>query len=354
MRSAHRLTVAGMILASVCAPVISGACTRVVYVGENGDVITGRTLDWKGNIATNLYVMPRGIERSGYDVGNTVSWKSRYGSVVAVGYDMGVCEGMNEKGLVCNLLYLPGTVYSMPGDSRPVMSSALWAQYVLDNFATVSEAVGYLKLDRFRVDAPDMPDGNTTCLHMAISDATGNNAIIEYTDGVLELHEGHEYKVLTNSPPFDQQLSVNRYWENVGGMNMLPGTNRSYDRFIRASFYINSIPRDASHQVALAGVSGVLDNCSVPVGISIAGQPEISTTNWRSVSDQKYLVYYYKPTYNPAVMWVDLKEFNLEPGSPIMKLDLMNPSKTYGGNVRQDMSRSNGFTPLFRIPGASE
>ena len=90
------------------------ACTRAVYLGENGLVITGRTMDWKENIPTNLYILPRGISRQGYDTGNTVRWTSRYGSIVASGYEMGTSEGMNEEGLVASLLYLPETVYSQP------------------------------------------------------------------------------------------------------------------------------------------------------------------------------------------------------------------------------------------------
>ena len=78
-------------------------------------------MDWKENIPTNLYILPRGIFRQGYDTGNTVRWTSRYGSIVASGYEMGTSEGMNEKGLVASLLYLPETVYSQPGDTRPIM-----------------------------------------------------------------------------------------------------------------------------------------------------------------------------------------------------------------------------------------
>ena len=68
------------------------ACTRAVYLGENGLVITGRTMDWKENIPTNLYIFPRGISRQGYDTGNTVRWTSKYGSIVASGYEMGTSD----------------------------------------------------------------------------------------------------------------------------------------------------------------------------------------------------------------------------------------------------------------------
>lgn len=344
------------IFMAVCVGVVAtaavpraDACTRVVYVGDNDTVITGRTLDWKADIPTNLYVMPRGIHRASFDTADAVEWTSSYGSVVAVGYDIGVSEGMNDAGLVCNLLYLPGTRYTTDRETRRPMSGSLWAQYVLDNFATTAQAVDSLSRDLFYIDAPQMPDGSTTTLHLAISDRTGNSAIIEYIDGRLTIWQGHQYRVLTNAPPYDQQLAVAEYWQGVGGMNFLPGTNRSYDRFVRASFYINAVPRNATHAMALAGVFGVLFNCSVPVGITVPGQPEISSTRWRSVADQSKLVYYYATTLNPSVMWIDLNDFLLTPGSPIMKLDLMTSGKKYGGNVIRDMRRSAGYKPLFRL-----
>lgn len=40
-------------------------CTRVVYSGTNGMVATGRTMDWKTDMHSNLWVFPRGIERNG-------------------------------------------------------------------------------------------------------------------------------------------------------------------------------------------------------------------------------------------------------------------------------------------------
>lgn len=326
------------------------ACTRVVYVGDDNEVITGRTLDWKTPIGTNLYVMPQGMERVGYDQPNTIKWISRYGSVVSVGYDVGVNEGMNEKGLVCNLLYLPGTVYSLPNDTRPYISTSVWAQYVLDNFATTSEAVAELKKDKFQINAPAMPGGNATTLHMAISDATGNSAIVEYINGVISIHEGVEFQVMTNAPTYDKQLAINEYWKHVGGMKMLPGTNNSSDRFVRASFYVDALPRSATHQMALAGVFGVINNCSVPMGISTPDQPEISSTQWRSVSDQKDKVYYFESTLSPAIIWVDLKKCDLKKGASVLKLDLINNTKTLVGEMNNIMVKSKPFTPMFRVP----
>lgn len=350
MRLVTKISITMALVAAIASTDDAEACTRVVYVGNNGEVITGRTLDWKEEIGTNLYVMPRGMEREGYDESNTIKWRSKYGSVVSVGYDVGVNEGMNEKGLVCNLLYLPGTVYSRPNDTRPYISTSVWAQYVLDNFATTSEAVAELSKDKFQINAPAMPGGNATTLHMAISDASGNSAIIEYINGYISIHEGEQYQVMTNAPTYDKQLAINEYWKEIGGLKMLPGTNKSSDRFVRASFYVDALPRDTTHQMALAGVFGIINNCSVPIGISVDNQPEISSTRWRSVSDQKDKVYYFESTLSPAIIWIDLSKCDLREGASVLKLDLINNTKTLVGEMNKLMVKSKPFTPMFHIP----
>ena len=148
------------------------ACTRAVYIGPGQMVVTGRTMDWKEDLHSNLYVFPRGIQRTGHNKEKTLNWTSKYGSVIAAGYDIGTCDGMNEKGLVASLLFLPETIYSLPGDTRPAMGISIWTQYVLDNFATVREAVDELKKETFRIDAPRLPNGSESTLHLAITDET--------------------------------------------------------------------------------------------------------------------------------------------------------------------------------------
>ena len=318
----------------------SNACTRVVYEGPEGMIATGRTMDWKEDPQTNLYIFPRGLERKGAESAETVEWKSKYGSVVAAGYDIGICDGINEKGLVANLLFLPESVYETENDNRRVLGLSIWTQYILDNFATVEEAVVSLSDDSFRIDAPDLPNGVKSRLHMAISDSTGNNAIIEYLDGHVSIYEGKQYQVLTNSPAYNLQLAVNDYWRQVGGLNMLPGTNRSSDRFARASFYINAVAQTSDPDIAIPTVFSVIRNVSVPFGISTPDSPHISSTRWRSVCDQKNLVYFFEKTVPMVVMHVNLKDidFSKNSGERILKLT---DGKNYEGNVTSDFVKSS-------------
>lgn len=337
----------------LCLPVVfagtgpeAKACTRAVYLGPEEMVITGRTMDWREEIPTNLYVFPRGMERTGADEGNTIRWTSKYGSLIASGYDIGTSEGMNEKGLVVNQLYLPETDYTRPNDTRPAMGVSVWAQYVLDNFATVQEAVTELRKEAFRIDAPNMPGGAKSTLHMAMSDATGNSAVLEYIGGKLMIHEGRQIQVLTNSPVYDQQLAINNYWKQIGGLVMLPGTNRASDRFVRASFYINAVTQTADAKIAVAAVFSVMRNVSVPLGISIPESPNNSSTRWRSVSDQKNKVYYFESTRTPNVFWVDFSKLDFSQGARVKKLTMTN-GEIYTGDAAADFKDSEPFKFLF-------
>lgn len=348
----EKLTVSAILLAAISLLSIEPveACTRAVYLGPNQMVITGRTMDWKEDIKSNIYVLPRGIERSGHNVEKTLKWTSKYGSLVTTGYDIGTSEGMNEKGLVVSMLFLPETVYALPSDKRPAMGVSIWPQYVLDNFATVSEAVAELKKETFRIDAPRMPNGGPeSTLHMAITDETGNTAVLEYLDGKLSIHEGKQYQVLTNSPRYDYQLSINDYWKEIGGLQMLPGTNRASDRFARASFYINAVTQTADAKIAVASVLSVMRNVSVPFGINTPDKPFISSTRWRSVCDQKNKVYYFESTLTPNLFWLDLKKVDFSPNASVKKLTLTN-GEIYAGDAVKELKDSKSFTFLFQTP----
>lgn len=324
----------------------SRACTRAVYIGPDNTIITGRTMDWKEDLQSNIYLFPRGIKKAGADSGNTVHWTSKYGSVITAGYEIGTSDGMNEKGLVANILYLVESSYYRPNDNRPVMGISIWTQYVLDNFATVSEAVTELRKELFRIDAPNLPNGAKSSLHLAISDATGNSAIFEYINGNLIIHEGKQYQIMTNSPSYEQQITLDNYWKQIGGLVMLPGTNRAADRFVRASFYINAIPQTSSQQEAVAGVFSVMRNVSVPLGISMPDQPNIASTRWRTVSDQKNKVYFFESTITPNVFWINFADLDFSASAPVKKLNLSN-GEVYAGNAAGKMIKNPGFKFLF-------
>lgn len=342
------LTAAVLSMIFVVSLETSHACTRVVFHGEGEQIITARSMDWKSDLATNLWVFPSGMSRNGEAGPNSVEWTSKYGSVIASAYDAATTDGVNEKGLVANVLWLVESTYPTPNADTPMLSLAAWAQYVLDNFATVEETVEALAAEPFIVVTANVPgESRLASLHLAVSDAEGDSAIFEYIDGKLVIHHNRDYRVMTNSPPFDEQLALNAYWENIGGTVMLPGTNRAADRFVRAMFYSEAIPKNQSDTRALASMFGVIRNASVPYGLTTESEPNISSTRWRTVTDHRNLLYFFESALSPNIFWVDLKKLNLGPRGRVMRLDL-GPEQTniYAGEVSRHFKRTTPFTFL--------
>ena len=345
MRSKHLRNILLVVLFStILMPLMmqkAFACTRAVYFGKEGQTVTGRTMDWVEDMQTSLWIFPRGMSR-GSDMGkNALKWTSKYGSVIASGYECGSADGMNEKGLVANTLYLAESEYP-PADNKPTLVTGAWIQYVLDNFATVGEAVTELAQEKFRVVTVDAPNGSKGTVHFAISDPSGDSAIIEYVKGNLVISHNRDYQVMTNSPTYSQQLALNEYWKQIGGTVMLPGTNRAADRFARASFYINATRQSADPHEAVAAVFSVMRTVSVPRGISTPSQPNISSTIWRTVADQKNRIYYYEDTASPGVLWVKLDKINFKQGSGVRKLTLPGHHEL-GGDQTDHFKKAEAF-----------
>jgi choloylglycine hydrolase len=322
------------------------ACTRFVYHGVDGEVMTARSMDYKVDTATNLWIFPRGMQRSGEAGPYSLQWTSRYGSVIASAYDVSTTDGMNEAGLVANVLWLAESQYPQPDPAKPGLSLAAWAQYVLDSFATVSEAVQALEKEPFAVVTDNAPgEDRLATLHLSMSDSSGDSAIIEYIGGKQVIHHSRSYQVMTNSPIFEEQLALNKYWQQIGGTVMLPGTNRAADRFARASFYVNAIPKAEDPVQALASVFSVIRNTSVPYGITTPNEPNISSTRWRSVADHKRRLYFFESAMTPNVFWVDLNriDFSAERGK-VRRLDLGPLQRnTYSGAANDQFKDSKPF-----------
>lgn len=354
------LAVSGLLFAGPITETAS-ACTRTLYVGEDGLVITGRNMDWKEDMASNLWIFPAGIVRDGAAGPKSLRWTSKFGSVTVSGYEAGSTDGINEKGLVANLLYLAESEYPKPDPSRPYLSISTWLQYVLDSYATVAEAVTALQTEPFNLLAPSLPNGSPATLHLSISDSSGDSAIFEYVGGKLTIHHGKKFAVMTNSPVYDEQIALDAYWRQIGGLTFLPGTNRAADRFARASFLLGAIPRKPDPNYikgvpgktfayqAVASVMGVQRAVSVPLGITTPDQPNISSTIWRTVADQKNLVYYFDSATRPDTFWVSLQKLDLKPGAPVRKLTIQN-GEVFSGEVNDAFKVADAFQFLPASP----
>ncbi|MFA7364456.1 MAG: linear amide C-N hydrolase [Aminobacteriaceae bacterium] len=332
------------LLAIACVTVSPAeACSRVLYHGPENTVLTGRTMDWMEDVKSGLWIFPRGMKRDGVFKDAPFEWASKYGSVIVSIFDAASVDGMNEKGLTANFLWLAESEYPGKTPGKPSMSLSAWLQYVLDSFSTVKEAVETLKKEEFSIVSVIMPGrGHPATAHLALSDSSGDSAIFEYVKGKLVIHHSRDHIVMTNSPLYEQQLALNAYWKEIGGLAMLPGTNRSADRFVRASFYLDAIPKTADIQTAVAGTFSVIRNISVPLGITTAEKPNISSTLWRTVSDHKNRVFYFESTTQPNIFWVDMKKIDFSEGTPTRALTLKK-GQFYAGDTSSLFEEAEPF-----------
>lgn len=329
----HYLLLFSLILGYYQTPV--NACTRVLAKSHEA-ILVGRNMDWGDDPKTNLIVYPRGSEHYGSDEkNNRLYWQSHYGSIVATAYDDLTTDGFNEAGLAAHILWLNESDYGTRDASKPALSVSMWNQFYLDNFATVAEAVAFTEKEDIQL----LPYFQANVqqwvrLHLVLEDASGDSAIIEYIQGHPHIYHDKKYKVVTNSPTYEQQLINLENYLGFGGDKPLPGTNDARDRFVRASFYVQACTA-SDNDCALMSVLSILNNAAQP----LLGITQRSQTLWHSVSDLTRKIYYYQSTGTQNILIVDLQQFSLQSGEPARKLDLVHHPE-YSGHVETE------FIPL--------
>lgn len=307
-------------------------CTRVLWADAAGAVLVGRNMDYHRDLATNLWRLPRGVQRDD-GVNGELSWTSRYGSIAATAFDMMTVDGINERGLSGHILWLAESEYGELDPSRPVLSQAVWLQYFLDTFATVAEAVEWIEQTDVQVfPLSDPASDEIPAIHLALDDADGDSAIVEYIDGKIELHHGHGYRVMTNSPKFDLQLELlAERSEAADAATSLPGTTLATDRFARASYYVDRLPQPATQVEAIASMFSVIRNAAQPFRTPDPGKPDASQTIWQVVADLTRKRYVFDSTTRPNIVWVDLDDCDFSEGTPQAVLDLGSKLAVQGG-----------------------
>ncbi|MEW4489514.1 linear amide C-N hydrolase [Thalassoglobus sp. JC818] len=339
-----RFSAAILSLASLCFLSSSGeSCSRVLWNDNGWSVVVGRNMDWFEDIRSNIWLLPRGMERSGLSEVNPLKWTSKYGSVVVTTYDVGTADGINEKGLAGHLLYLPETTVGPRDESLPGLSMSLWVQYYLDQFATVQEAVDSLKTNPYQLRmAVEPTSGKPATVHIALNDPTGDSAILECLDGEIRVYHSREYVVMTNQPSFDKQLTNLKQYRAFGGDKPLPGSTEPADRFIRGAYYVNNLPDPKSDREAIAAMMSVMRNVSAPFGISNPERPNVSTTIWRTVTDLSNRVLYFDSVMSPQVLWIKLEELNFDSSQPVQKLTVFE-NYDLMGDVSKDFTPTKMF-----------
>ena len=285
-------------------------CTTF-FIKDGTRLVFGRNYDWHTGVG---YVMvnKRNVVKKALNFFDPTQipaeWVSLYGSITfnqyGREYPMG---GMNEAGLVVEVMWLAGTRFP-DTDDRPSLGELPWVQYQLDTSRSVEEVLASDKQIRISADS--------TPIHFLVSDASGRSAAVEFLNGKMVAATGENlpYSVLANDTYADSLRYLKKH-EGFGGGETIPDTERSLDRFARAcsgvAAYIgekNSDPIDYAF--------GILDDVSQAQG-----------TMWSIVYDVSNRTVYFKTNTKPALKSFALDEFYFDCGTPSRIID-MNTDRT--------------------------
>jgi choloylglycine hydrolase len=339
LKRAVTIILAGLLPTSSALP-----CTRVVWSAPDGQVFVGRTQDWTERANSSFRVFPRGMERTGAVAENPHKWTSKYGSLIITGYDIATHEGVNERGLSAQILYLAGeTDYGARDPKREGIGVTQWVQYFLDNYATVAEAVDAQKTFAVQIDSLILPNGFPTLVHLSLSDKSGDSAVIEYVGGKARVYHDKRFTVMTNEPTYDKQIENLKQYRTFGGDKPLPGERTPSDRFVRAAYYANGLPKPANPNEGAAFMFSVIRNISVPFSAPDPAKPNVSSTIFRTVHDLTGGRYFFESTYAPNIVWVDMSKLDFTAGKPELELQVEKNIFSLNGDVTDRLQPARPF-----------
>jgi penicillin V acylase-like amidase (Ntn superfamily) len=293
-----RIALMFCIMATLGSAQAAQACTTF-QLQRDGEVYFGRNYDWMISDAL-VIINKRGVKKPGMphpkDQGLPAEWISKYGSLTFNQYGRETpTGGMNEAGLVVECMYLPGTQMPDP-DGRPYLAMpGLWRQYILDNFATVDEALAGIKGVRMcSLPGPSGP-------HHLISDAGGGCAVVEFLDGKMVVYEGADlpYRALSNTS----------YAECLGTTGQNPFRVESLVRF-----------KIAAKMATEYGPATKME--PIDYAFTVLGEVAFFNNQWQIVYDQTNRAAYFRTRGNPKLRWVDLSKMDFSCRVPVMILDI--------------------------------
>jgi len=276
------------------------SCTTFCFA-DGGQVIFGKNYDWNVDDG-HVLVNKRGVSRGSLDPGGSgdpARWKSRYGSVTFNQYGRDFPSGgMNEKGLVVELMWLDETVYPA-ADKRPALGVLEWIQYQMDMSATVADVIASDAAIRIAGRSP---------LHYLVADETGRAAVIEFLDGRMTTHTGATLPVaaLTNNT-YEDSLAFFSKTRAAG--RPAPDGVESLHRFARTAQRVSDYRRLPADKA----VAHAFDT------LAAAGN---ESTQWSIVYDAVGRRVHFKTRRQRGIRSLDVGMLDFACDSPVLMADM--------------------------------
>jgi choloylglycine hydrolase len=287
-----------------------------------GNLLVGHNLDDYIEVPGRVVVNKRGVKKENIswdDIGSfwgrsesspRIRWISKYGSITYNTFGKEFIDGgMNEAGFYVGEMTCFGTQYPK-NDSLPKFYHHQWMQYLLDNYATVEEAVGSLR--------NALIDGHCQW-HFFIADRNGSSAVIEFMDVRSAVRQGDNLpiKALCNRC-YSCELDSLKAYQGFGGKRIIDFNDSTDDkRFVWAAAMLedsNSLKIGHAYQYAF----------------SILRQLGIGNNKWSLVYDLKNLTMYFHTYRCRQIKSLNFSSFDFSCSTPALILDI---HRDVAGNV---------------------
>ncbi|HUQ65431.1 MAG TPA: linear amide C-N hydrolase [Flavitalea sp.] len=311
------------------------ACTTF-FIHKNGQFAFGRNYDWitdAGMVCSNL----RGLAKTSIKMpeGRLVKWISKYGSITFNQYGKEFPNGgMNEAGLVVEMMWLDGSEYPKP-DKRPSLYVLQWIQYQLDNCSRVKDVLATNK--KIRISR----QGNAP-VHYLIADAGGDAATIEFLNGKMVVHRGTNLPlpVLANtSYATSSKLVMDAEVDNDDGKD--PASSSYSDNSVRRFAHACSMVRKYQQQ----DINVPIVDYSFQI-LDKVNQPEF--TKWSIVYDINNKTVYFKTASFTYVKSVAFADVDLSCDAKAMSFDMNQPSSGSVGKMLAPFTNELNMTVMSR------
>ncbi|GAA0077764.1 choloylglycine hydrolase [Clostridium sp. CTA-5] len=309
-------------------------CTSVTLETKDKHHFLGRTMDFAMDFNQSINIIPRNYKWT--NIINKKVLKTKYGMVgmsVVIDKNPILADGVNEKGLMCATLYLPGFAeYSnIRLEEKNGIAPHDFVLWVLSNFKTLEE----LKNALSNIDIIDTELSLlklTPPLHWIVSDKTGKSIVVERTKNGIEVFD-NPIGVMTNSPDFQWHLTnLRQYiglrakqfspvtWSDIdlsafsqgSGTFGLPGDFTPPSRFIRAAYLKSNLTQIDNELQGVSGVFHILSNCEVPKGAVVTLENTEDISIYTSAMCSESCTYYYHTYDNRQVSAIHLLNENLD------------------------------------------
>ena len=279
-------------------------CTSMAYT--NGDFYFCRNMDLDYRFGERLVITPRSAKLKFKHEKALEHHYAIIGIATVIDSFPLYAEAVNEKGLCISAQNFPGNAHYEKSPLENALNLAPYEiiPYILSTFATVSEVekgLAHLKI----IDTPFKSEIPTTPLHFFIADRS-DSIVLETTRNGTKIHK-NPLGVMTNNPPFDQQLAMFENYahltpvtpsENAHSLGLdlqgLPGDFSSSSRLVRLSILKKHLVPPTTQEETVSTLFALMSSVSIPKGLVKSKSATDHYTTYTCVINATKGIYYTK------------------------------------------------------------